>query len=204
MLFSDSYLTIKTQKETLIKERGSKFLAFIFPVSNESEVKEHLNGLKKEHPTANHHCYAWRLGPDKAAFKTNDDGEPANTAGKPILGQIQANDLTNILVVVVRYFGGTLLGVGGLISAYRAAAAEVIKVSEIYERFILFEYKVDFNEESINLVMRILKESGAKIISHTYETGNAIIFQIKKQNSIKLEENFKELYTSKLKYLKTL
>ena len=204
MLFSDSYLTIKSPYEALIKDRGSKFLAFIFPVVNEAEIKEQLSQLKKQHPTANHHCYAWRLGADKAAFRANDDGEPSNTAGKPILTQIQSNDLTNVLVVVVRYFGGTLLGVSGLINAYKAAAAQVITGANIFEKFILFEYKIDFNEESINLVMRILKENEAKIISHTYENNNSIIFQIKKQRSIKLEKDFTDLYTSKLNYLKTI
>lgn len=204
MLFSDSYLTVKTKHETLFKERGSKFLAFIFPVKSDEEIKNHLLILKKEHPNANHHCYAWRLGADKLAFRANDDGEPSNTAGKPILGQIHANDLTNVLIVVVRYFGGTLLGVGGLISAYKTAAAEVIAGAEIVENFILFEYKIDFSEENINLVMRILKESGAKIISHTYENNNSIIFQIKKQNSLKLEKDFTDLYTSKLTCLRTL
>lgn len=204
MLFSDSYLTVKLPVEILYKDRGSKFMAFIFPVSSDAEIKECLAQLKKQHSNANHHCYAWRLGADKQAFRANDDGEPANTAGKPILGQIQANDLTNVLIVVVRYFGGTLLGVGGLINAYRTAAADAIAASEIYERFILFEYRIDFNEESINLVMRILKENGAKILAHTYEENNSIIFQIKKQNSDKLEKDFTELYTSKLTYLKTL
>ncbi|MEO6306063.1 MAG: YigZ family protein [Bacteroidia bacterium] len=204
MLFSDSYFTVKAPNESLLKDRGSKFLAFIFPVINDTEIKECLAQLKKEHPTANHHCYAWRLGADKAAFRANDDGEPSNTAGKPILGQIQAKDLTNVLVVVVRYFGGTLLGVGGLINAYKTAAAEVITGAEIFEKHILFEYKIDFNEETINLVMRILKENGAKIISHTYEENNSIIFQIKKRNSEKLEKDFTDLYTSKLQYLKTL
>lgn len=204
MLFLDSYLTVKAPHEALIKERGSKFLAFIFPVSNEIEIKNYLLQLKKEHPNANHHCYAWRLGADKMAFRANDDGEPNNTAGKPILGQIQASDLTNVLIVVVRYFGGTLLGVGGLISAYKASAAEVIAGAEIFERFILFEYQVEFSEESINPVMRILKENGAKITSHTYETNNLIIFQIKKQYSSKLEKDFADLYTSKLTSLRTL
>ncbi|MEI8136135.1 MAG: YigZ family protein [Bacteroidota bacterium] len=204
MLFSDSYLTVKTKSEALFKERGSKFLTFIFPVKSEEEIKNHLTVLKKEHPNANHHCYAWRLGADKLAFRANDDGEPSNTAGKPILGQIQASDLTNVLIVVVRYFGGTLLGVGGLISAYKAAAANLISGAEILEKFILFEYKVEFNEESINLVMRILKEGAAKISSHTYEINNSIIFQIKKQNSLKLEKDFIDLYTAKLTCLRTV
>ena len=176
MLFADSYLTVKSKHEVLFKERGSKFLAFIFPVKSEEEIKNHLIALKKEHPNANHHCYAWRLGADKLAYRANDDGEPSNTAGKPILGQIQSNDLTNVLIVVVRYFGGTLLGVGGLISAYKTAAAEVIAAAEIFENFILFEYSVEFNEENINLVMRVLKDCGAKISSHTYENNNLIVF----------------------------
>jgi uncharacterized YigZ family protein len=202
MLFSDSYSTIKSPNQTILKERGSKFIGFIFPVVNESEIKNQLLQLKKEHPNANHHCYAWRLGADKSAFRFNDDGEPSNTAGKPIYGQIQAKDLTNVLLVVVRYFGGTLLGVGGLINAYKTAAAEVVNSAVIVERFILFEYRIDFDEDVINHVMRILKINEAKIISHTYESQNSVVFQIKKQNSTNLEKDFTDLYTTKLNYLK--
>jgi len=202
MLFSDSYSTIKSPNQTILKERGSKFIGFIFPVVNESEIKNQLLQLKKEHPNANHHCYAWRLGADKSAFRFNDEGEPSNTAGKPIYGQIQAKDLTNVLLVVVRYFGGTLLGVGGLINAYKTAAAEVINSAVIVERFILFEYRIDFDEDVINHVMRILKINEAKIISHTYESQNSVVFQIKKQNSTNLEKDFADLYTTKLNYLK--
>lgn len=202
MLFSDSYFTITQASEALFKEKGSKFLAFAFPVSSETNIKEHLIALKKLHPSANHHCYAWRLGPDKTAFRSNDDGEPSNSAGKPILSQIQSNDLTNILIVVVRYFGGTLLGVGGLIQAYRQSSVEVIKNTVIEERFILFEYSVVFNFDDMNAVMRILKEQDAKIISTAYETINTIIFQIKKQNSEKTEKKFDDLYRCKLNFLK--
>lgn len=202
MLFSDSYSTIKSPNQTILKERGSKFIGFIFPVVNESEIKNQLLQLKKEHPNANHHCYAWRLGADKSAFRFNDDGEPSNTAGKPIYGQIQAKDLTNVLLVVVRYFGGTLLGVGGLINAYKTAAAEVVNSAVIVERFILFEYRIDFDEDVISHVMRILKINEAKIISHTYESQNSVVFQIKKQNSTNLEKDFTDLYTTKLNYLK--
>jgi uncharacterized YigZ family protein len=202
MLFSDSYFTIKSSNQTILKERGSKFISFIFPVVNESEIKNQLLQLKKEHPNANHYCYAWCLGADKSAFRFNDDGEPSNTAGKPIYGQIQAKDLTNVLLVVVRYFGGTLLGVGGLINAYKTAAAEVINSAVIVERFILFEYRIDFDEDVINHVMRILKINEAKIISHTYESQNSVVFQIKKQNSTNLEKDFTDLYTTKLNYLK--
>ncbi|MGZ3919150.1 MAG: IMPACT family protein [Bacteroidia bacterium] len=204
MLFSDSYFTIKAPAQGIFKDRGSKFIAFAYPVSTEQEIKEHLSALQKEHPSANHHCYAWRLGPNAQAYRANDDGEPSNSAGKPILGQIQAKDLTNILIVVVRYFGGTLLGVSGLINAYKEAAAGALLNSEIEERFILFEYKIEFSFDDMNFVMKILKETDSKIISQNYDETNSIIFRTKKQNSEKLEESIKNLYRTKLHYLKTL
>ncbi|MGZ3898736.1 MAG: IMPACT family protein [Bacteroidia bacterium] len=204
MLFSDSYFTIKAPAQGIFKDRGSKFIAFAYPVSAEQEIKEHLSALQKEHPSANHHCYAWRLGPNAQAYRANDDGEPSNSAGKPILGQIQAKDLTNILIVVVRYFGGTLLGVSGLINAYKEAAAGALLNSEIEERFILFEYKIEFSFDDMNFVMKILKETDSKIISQNYDETNSIIFRTKKQNSEKLEESIKNLYRTKLHYLKTL
>ena len=201
MLFSDSYFTITEATQGLYKDRGSKFLAFAWPVKTEPEIKAHLHALKKEHPSANHHCYAWCLGTDKAAFRANDDGEPSNSAGKPILAQIQAKDLTNILVVVVRYFGGTLLGVSGLINAYKNAAAEAINNSSIEERFILFEYKIEFDFDALSAVMRLLKEYDVKILSTAYEEKNEIVFQVKKLYSEKLETKFKELYTTKLMFV---
>jgi len=201
MLFSDSYFTVMGPAEGLFKDRGSKFMAFAWPVRTEAEIKNHLLALKKEHPSANHHCYAWRLGADKAAFRANDDGEPANSAGKPILAQIQAHDLTNVLIVVVRYFGGTLLGVSGLINAYRNAAADVLSKAEIREQFILFEYRIRFDFDALSKVMRLLKDCDAKILSTTYEGTNAIIFQVKKLYSEKLETKAKELYTTQLEFL---
>ena len=201
MLFSDSYFTVTKPAEALFKDRGSKFLGFIFHVRSETDIKACLAALKKEHPSANHHCYAWRLGADKAAYRANDDGEPSNSAGKPILAQIQSNDLTNVLIVVVRYFGGTLLGVSGLINAYKNAAAEVILNTVIEEQFILFEYKITFGFNDISPVMRVLKENEAKIISTVYEEKNTIIFRIKKQNSEKLETKFHELYETKLEFI---
>ncbi len=201
MLFSDSYFTIKQPAEGILRDRGSKFLAYAFPVKSELEVKACLLSVKKEHPSATHHCYAWRLGADKAAFRANDDGEPSNSAGKPILSQILAKDLTNVLVVVVRYFGGTLLGVNGLINAYKIAAEEALNHSEIEEQFILFEYRIEFDFDAMSPVMRILKEFETKMISNSYDEKNAIVFQVKKQHSEKLEEKFKELYTTKLEFL---
>src|SRR5690606_3050632 len=147
MLFSDSFLTINAAAKALFKDRGSKFFAFAFPVKSEQEIKVHLQEIKKLHPSATHHCYAWRLGADKLNFRTNDDGEPNNSAGKPIFSLIQSNDLTNVLIVVVRYFGGTMLGVPGLINAYKSAAALAIDNTIIMEQFIMFQYRISFGME---------------------------------------------------------
>lgn len=201
MLFSDSYQTIAQTTTELYKDRGSKFLAFAFPVKNELEIKDYLQKLKKEHPSASHHCYAWRLGADKLAFRTNDDGEPNNTAGKPIFSQIQSFDLTNVLVVVVRYFGGTLLGVGGLIQAYKHAAELVLSKSHRLEQFIYFEYKIEFGFDDMSAVMRMLKEFDAIICTTTYENENAIVFQIKKHVADQLEQRIKDLYRTRLTFI---
>jgi uncharacterized YigZ family protein len=149
MLFSDSYITITEKAQLLYKSKGSKFFAFAYPIQKESEIKAIIAELKMQYPDATHHCYAYVLGMDKSAFRANDDGEPSGTAGKPILRQIQKMELTNTLVVVVRYFGGTLLGVNGLIEAYGESAAEVLKICpvkthEITEKYVL---SCDFGEE---------------------------------------------------------
>lgn len=204
MLFSDSFYTIKLPSEGLLRDRGSKFLAYAYPVTTEAEIKDRLQLLKKEHPSASHHCYAWRLGADKLAYRANDDGEPSNTAGKPILSQIQSKDLTNILIVVIRYFGGTLLGVNGLINAYRSAAEDALVKSEIVERFIYFRYKIEFGFDAMSAVMRILKECDTKMVSNSYDTMNTIVFEVKKQHSEKLEERFRELYTTQLEFISML
>jgi uncharacterized YigZ family protein len=203
MLFSDTYLTIQQPSEGLFKDRGSKFISYAFPVNNETEIKTHLATLQKEHHGANHHCYAWRLGADKSAWRANDDGEPSNSAGKPILGQIQSNDLTNILIVVVRYFGGTLLGVGGLIHAYREAAAQAIRNSKIIEKHILDEYKVEFTFEQMNSIMRLLKELECKIISQNCNESCEITFYIRKQNNESLFQQAQKIQGVKLHYLRT-
>ncbi|MCW3077870.1 MAG: hypothetical protein JWO32_2479 [Bacteroidetes bacterium] len=204
MLFSDSYFTVVKPAQGMFKDRGSKFLSFIFPVNTEQEIKDSLLLVKKENPSANHYCYAWRLGVDAAAHRANDDGEPSNSAGKPILGQLQSKDLTNTLIIVVRYFGGTLLGVSGLINAYKTAAANAILNSEIDERFILFEYKIEFSFEDMNLVMKILKDTDSRIVEQNFDAINSILFRIKKQNTHLLEEGLKNLYQTKLHYIKTL
>jgi len=203
MLFSDSYFTITKPAQGSYRDKGSKFLSYAYPVQSEAEIKEKLQELKKEHPSAKHHCYAWRLGVDGAAYRANDDGEPSGTAGKPILNQLQSSQLTNVLIVVVRYFGGTLLGVTGLIQAYKLAAADAIINSDIAEKFVLFEYALHFEAEDTGPVMKLLNEEEAKIIGTGYDKENTITFLIKKSRSESFEEKIKALYKTKLKYLKT-
>ncbi|MBI3518335.1 MAG: YigZ family protein [Bacteroidetes bacterium] len=200
MLFSDTFLTIEKPSEISFKDKGSKFLAFAFPVENELQIKEALLKLKKEHPGANHHCYAYRLGADKLNFRANDDGEPGNTAGRPILGQIQSSDLTNILIVVVRYFGGTLLGVSGLIHAYKTSAADVIKQCSIVEKHILFNYRIQFPFEHLNDVMKLLKQMDCKITAQQFDNDCEISFSIRKANAEACEEKLKKLNGLKLNY----
>lgn len=201
MLLSDSYFTISGPAEATFRDRGSKFMAYTWPVTTEAEIKAHLQLLKKEHVSASHCCYAWRLGPDKLAFRANDDGEPSGTAGRPIFSQIQSRDLTNILTAVVRYFGGTLLGVNGLINAYKSVAAEALTNAVIQEKFILAEYRAEFGFDSMNVAMRVLKEYEAKIVSTDYSEKNTIVFRIKRRHSEKLENKFGELYTARLECL---
>jgi uncharacterized YigZ family protein len=155
---SDSYLTIKSPSQGIYKEKGSRFLGFAFPVSDDVEIKPIIDKIRKEHHEARHHCYAYMIGHDKLIWRVNDDGEPSGTAGRPILGQINSFGLTNILIVVSRYFGGTLLGVSGLINAYRSAAACSIKNAEILTCTLNDFYEITFPYLSMNYVMKILKE----------------------------------------------
>lgn len=154
----DTYKTISTPSEGLFKDKGSKFIAYAYPVTSEDQIKEIVQSIKKEHYSARHHCYAWRLGHEKLLFRANDDGEPSSTAGKPILGQIQSFDLTNILIVVVRYFGGTLLGVSGLINAYRNAAFDAINQAEIVEKLVEKDLLIEFDYGVMNDVMKLFKD----------------------------------------------
>lgn len=158
-----SFQTIKAPTETLIKEQGSRFLAFAFPVSSEADIKMQLAALRKKYFDATHHCYAWMLGADKSKFRANDDGEPNHTAGDPILGQIRAHNLTNVLVVVVRYFGGTKLGVGGLVQAYKAASASVLETASIIECEVTCAFHIRYAYTSTPEVMSLVKEFDLKI-----------------------------------------
>ena len=154
----DTFKTIEKPSEGLFKDKGSRFISYAFPVNSEEEIREIVQLLKKEHHSARHHCYAWRMGAEKLLFRVNDDGEPSSTAGKPILGQIQSFDLTNILIVVVRYFGGTLLGVSGLINAYRNAALDAINKSEIMEKLVEKWLSIEFEYHVMNEVMKVFKD----------------------------------------------
>ncbi len=165
----DTYQTIVGQSETIIRERSSKFLSLAYHVRTAEEVKEIMDGLRKKHYDATHHCYAYRLGPRGEEFRANDDGEPSGTAGKPILGQLLSRDITDILVVVIRWFGGTKLGVSGLIETYRESTAAVLDVCKVEERTIDRIYHIRYPFESMDGVMRAVKAVGPKIVEQTFD-----------------------------------
>jgi uncharacterized YigZ family protein len=156
----DTYLTLAQRSEGLYKVKGSKHFSYAFPVTSEEDIKNCLEVIKLAHHTARHHCYAWRLGHNASRYRTNDDGEPSNTAGPPILGVLKSNSLTNVLVVVVRYFGGTKLGVGGLIDAYRTAAAYAIEEGSIVEKTRVKTYVIQYPYARMGDVMNLLKRAG--------------------------------------------
>ncbi|RZJ34549.1 MAG: YigZ family protein [Flavobacterium sp.] len=183
----DTYKTISAPSpEILYKEKNSKFFGYAFAVENEEEVKTILASLRKKHYTAVHFCYAWQFGSDQISWRANDDGEPANSAGMPIYGQIQSFKLTNILVVVVRIFGGVKLGVGGLVSAYRTAAQMALSESDIIEKTIDKKFTVKFGYDHLSKVMRIIKEYDGKIISQRMEADCAIEVAIRKRDFDKI------------------
>ncbi|MGC6428856.1 MAG: IMPACT family protein [Flavobacteriales bacterium] len=178
-----SYFEIEKQTQALYKEKGSKFIAYSFIVKNELEVKNCIDKLKKIEHSARHFCYAYCINADKSITRFNDDGEPANSAGKPILGQITAYNLTNVLIVVVRYFGGTKLGVGGLINAYKTAAKESINKTKIITKHIQDVFEITFEYDELNFVMRVQKELDLKIIHQKLEINCEITFSVNKNIS---------------------
>lgn len=197
---NDTYKTIATpSEEILFKEKNSKFYGYAFPVTSEEEIKNHVDLLRKQHNGAVHFCYAFQIGTDKIQFRANDDGEPSNTAGAPIYGQIQSFGLTNILVVVVRYFGGVKLGVGGLISAYRTAAQMALAVSEIVERTINIHYIVSFDYKNMNKVMRVIKEKNLEIITQKMELNCEIEISTRKKNAENVFDTFTNLFEIEVK-----
>ena len=197
---NDTYRTIEQPFEgELFKDRGSKFFGYAFPISNEDEVKAHIEQLKKQHHTARHWCYAWQLGTSTMRYRANDDGEPSNSAGQPIYGQIQAFDVTNILIVVVRYFGGTKLGVGGLITAYRAGAQLALEASDIVEKTIDRIFIVGFDYPLMNKVMRIIKDHKLTISNQKMELKCEYELTVRKKDAEQIFNIFKELYGATIK-----
>jgi len=182
----DQFLTIDSQSEGLYREKGSKFIAFAYPVQNEKESINIVNRIKKEYHDARHHCFAYNLGVDKKTFRINDDGEPSGTAGKPIYGQIISCNLTNIIIIVIRYFGGTKLGVSGLINAYRTAARDAINNSKIITQTLKKNFIIKFTYQDMNTVMRIVKEEGVDVLKQEFELHCKMLVAVRRTN----EENF--------------
>ena len=188
----DRYRTVAAPAEAACRERSSKFLAWIYPVRSEEEIRGHLDALRKRFFDATHHCYAWRLGPRGEAFRANDDGEPSGTAGKPILGQLLSNELTDCLVVVVRYFGGTKLGVPGLIAAYKESAAAAIEAAQIVERTVDRIVTVDFPYVAMNDIMRVVKELQPRIEEQTFDNLCTLRLTIRESRADLLEERLRK------------
>ena len=183
MMFDDTYRTFEQHGTGLFRDRGSKFLGFGYPVYSQDEISGILQQLKKEHPGANHHCYAWRLGVSGDSYRANDDGEPAGTAGKPIYNQLLSAGITNCLVVVVRYFGGTLLGVPGLINAYKSAAADCIANAKIIEKQITEIYRLEFPYAAMNAVMKILKDHDLPQWNQDFQLECRLEFSVRKSEA---------------------
>ena len=199
---NDIYKTIEKRSiETLFKDRNSKFYGYVFPVKTEDDVKISLELLRKKHHTAGHFCYAWQLGVESIRFRANDDGEPSNSAGMPIYGQIQSFEVTNILVVSVRYFGGTKLGVGGLINAYRSSARLALESSIIKEKTVDIFYKLNFQYDLMSKVMRTLKENSIIIQHQKFEIDCEMIIAVRKSNAKKVFEIFKAFYKVEIQAL---
>jgi uncharacterized YigZ family protein len=199
----DKYKTIRSSSEGIYKEKGSRFLAFAFPVASQEEVKPIIEGIRKKYHDARHHCYAYMVGRDRLIWRVNDDGEPSGTAGRPILGQINSFGLTNILIIVSRYFGGTLLGVSGLINAYKSAASDAIKNAEVIERTLHAYYRIDFPYISINDVMKILKEEDAGQSEQSFELECTVIIDFKVSASEKIVSRLSRVEGLKYRYVET-
>lgn len=201
-MMKDDYKTIeKPSEETLFKEKGSKFFGYTFPVLSEDEVKNCIEELKKKHHSARHFCYAYQIGIETKKFRANDDGEPNNSAGLPIYGQIQAFDVTNILIVSVRYFGGTKLGVGGLISAYKTSAQLALEASDIIEKTIDIFFLLSFNYDMMNAVQRIIKERSINIVGQKLEMDCKYTISVRKKDADLIFKIFDDLYKVDIKEL---
>ncbi|MFD2146527.1 IMPACT family protein [Mucilaginibacter antarcticus] len=200
MLFDDTYRTIQHPAEGIFRDRGSKFLAYIYPIQSDLEIKAIVQSLNTEHPKANHHCWATRLTVDRSVFKLNDDGEPSGTAGRPIVNTLLSKDLTNVLVVIVRYFGGTLLGVPGLINAYKMATLEALNNAVIIEKTINDFYTITFDYLQMNDVMRLIKEADMSIISQQFDNDCSVQVSMRKLQVNAVLDKLQKMPGIKAKY----
>ena len=196
---SDTYKTIIAPTEGIYKEKGSKFLSFAIPVSSADEVKEIVKNYRKEYYDSRHVCYAYMLGADRKEFRANDDGEPSGTAGRPILGQINSRELTNILVIVVRYFGGILLGTGGLVVAYKEATTDALDQAEVIEKTVDETISIVFDYVLMNEVMRIIKDTNAQISSQNFEDQCEMQLSIRKQDAGLLSAKLAKIFGLQIK-----
>lgn len=202
MLFDDTFRTIAQPVKGEFKDRSSKFIAFAYPITSDTEIKAIVTQLKAEHTKANHHCWAMRLGPDRSVFRVNDDGEPAGTAGRPILNVLLSHNLTNVLVVVVRYFGGTLLGVPGLINAYKSATEEAVKAAAIVEKVLTDVYHLRFDYVLMNEVMRVIKAENLEILAQRMELNCELEIGIRKSHVERVLTALQQLRGAELKWLR--
>jgi len=193
MLFNDTFKTISIPSEGIYRDKGSRFIAYLFPIQSEAEIKDIIADLKSMHPKARHHCWAMRLSPDRTMFRLNDDGEPSGTAGRPILNTLLSYDLTNVLAVVVRYFGGTLLGVPGLINAYKTATIEAIQASEVVEKTVDLIFKIEFGHRSMNEVMKVVKEENLKIFNQIFDLNCSFDLEIRQSQVNKVIGRFEKI-----------
>ncbi|HZJ35003.1 MAG TPA: YigZ family protein [Gillisia sp.] len=199
----DTYKSIsKASEEVLFKDKNSKFFGYAFPITSEEEAKVHIEELKKKHHQARHWCYAWQIGKEVHQFRANDDGEPSNTAGMPIYGQIQSFDVTNILIVVVRHYGGIKLGVSGLINAYKTTAQMALENSKIVKRTIDEVFVIKFDYPEMNLVMRVIKEHNLKLIEQKLELNCEIHISVRKKIAKEIFQKFEAIYKVEIKNLK--
>ena len=195
----EHYFTIEQSSTAEFKDRGSKFIAYAFPMAEAKEIKKVLAEVKKQHPKAVHHCFAYRLGMDGTQFRVNDDGEPSGSAGKPILGQIDSKKLTNVGIIVTRYFGGTLLGVPGLINAYKTSAALCLQTVPIVQKPVLVNYLLEFDYNAQNEVMQILKQCQCEVIKSELNLFSVLTIGIPKSREEEVIYRMKDIYTSNLK-----
>jgi uncharacterized YigZ family protein len=190
----DTYRTIKEPSKGIFKDKGSKFLSFAYPVNNIEDVEDTIKSVKKIYHDARHHCYAFVLGPDQKTYRASDDGEPSNSSGPPILGQIRSKNLTNVLIVIPRYFGGTKLGIPGLINAYKSAAEDALEKAKIIEKTIKKRLKIEFQYPNMGDVMRLIKEHDLTITEQDFRLDCKMIVEVRISNVEKVLQSFKPFY----------